>query len=380
MRHPSYIFHNCTIFDGNKILSPDETAVAIRGGAIDAVGADKDVLHTAGPETILIDAGQKLLLPALMDSHTHLSMYAARKLQVDLAPCKSLEEAIEAVKAGVERSAEGEWVIGYGWDKNVWGDVQPTRQMLDTISTRHFISLQSKDWHSLWVNTPVLAICGIDGTSRDPEGGTILREEDGMQPNGILQENACTIVFNQIAPMPLSELYPALKETFSEFHRFGITGVHSVETNYDFANYSRLYSEGKLGLRIFFYFPGVHLRDNTFTEAASYSGNSFLKICGAKLFMDGTLGSQTADMLQPLEGLDHTGIPVLTENDLADYLGRAAEQGLSCAIHAIGDAANRKTLNGFAGIAEISKQKGLRHRIEHAQMLHPDDISRFAEL
>jgi len=252
--------------------------------------------------------------------------------------------------------------------------------MLDEISTRHFISMQSKDWHSLWVNTPVLAVCGIDATMRDPAGGTILRQADGREPNGILQENACTIVLKQIAPIPLEQLYPALKSTFEECHEFGITAIHSVETNYDFANYSRLYSQGRLGLRIFFYFPAMHLKDNSFSDFAKESGNSFLKICGAKLFMDGTLGSQTADMLQPLEGLDHKGVAVLTEDQLAEYLALAVEQGHSCAIHAIGDAANRKTLDGFAAVREESKRKGLRHRIEHAQILDPADIARFAEL
>lgn len=376
---PRLILHNCRIFDPTIAGPSKATALAVEGNRISAMGSDDDILHLAGSATGIINGNNHWLLPALTDAHTHLSAYAARKLQIDFNDCDSLAEGLQKIRRTVEKSPEGSWVIGGGWDKNAWGmDGFPTKTMLDEISTQHFMAFQSKDWHSLWVNSPTLTICEINDTTADPAGGWILRMPGSQAPSGVLQETACEIVQRSIAPPPLEKLYPALQETFAEFHRFGITAVHSVETPYDFANYQSLYERGDLGLRIFWYFPVKYLQDSKEKGYIARSGNSFLKICGVKMFMDGALGSQTADMLSPYDGLEHTGVEVLTMDDLSDKVERCVELGLSCAIHAIGDRANRKVLQAFAAVRDASIAADLRHRVEHAQLLHPDDIDKFA--
>ena len=375
---PNLIIHNGRIYQPGV---PDtQMAIAVAGGHISAIGKDNDIVHLATPDTRTINADGRWILPALMDSHTHLAEYAERKLQVELSDCNTLPEALSKVKAAVASLAPGKWVVDGGWDKNKWGLPEfPDKAMLDEISNQHFIALQSKDWHSSWVNSNVLKACGISDASADPEGGTILRYPGGREPTGVLQETAREVVLQAIAPPSLDEITPALKETFAEFHRFGITGVHSVESPYTFAIYQRLYDRQEQGLRVFWYFPLRYLAGSAEQGFLAGRGNSFLKICGVKMFTDGALGSQTAHMLENYDGLDHTGIEVLTEEVLLKKIQLAVEQKLSCAIHAIGDAANRKVLRAFGKVRSASRALDLRHRIEHAQLLTAEDISLFAK-
>jgi len=370
---PQLVIHNCKVYNQSK----SQTALAISGDKIVAIGSDADILPLANGQTKKINGWGKWVLPALMDSHTHMVGYAARKLQVDLSDCESLNEALKRIKFGVEASPEGEWITGGGWDKNMWNlSGFPHKQMLDEISTRHLIALDSKDWHSLWVNSPVLKKCGVNRSISDPDGGHIIRDESG-EPTGIFQETVRQLIFDKIPPPPAVKLIPALQETFKEFHRFGITAAHSMETFSDFSIYRRLYQEGNLGLRIFWYLPVKHLSAVEELDTRYKSGNSFLKICGVKLFADGALGSQTAEMLENYLGLDHAGIGVLSNEELRELVSKCVSQRLACAIHAIGDKANRKVLTAFGKLFRESQEAGLRHRIEHAQLLHPGDILLF---
>ena len=374
--YPNIIFYNCHLYrPGN----PHPGALAIRDGQIIAVGEDDSVRHLAGPDTKQIDGRGRLLLPGLIDSHVHMSAYAARKLQVGLDGCQTLDDALDRIRKSVANSPPGTWVFGGGWDKNRWGmNDFPDKRLLDEISTQHFIALQSKDWHSLWVNTLTLQACGISDMSVNPEGGVIYRMADTNEPSGILQENACKLVLRNIPPLTLQEIEPALQETFGEYHRFGVTAVHSVETPYDFAYYSQLFNENRLGLRVFWYFPDQYLEGAEADQFSVPAGNHFLKICGVKMFSDGALGSQTADLLAPYDSLDHSGVEAMSSEELEHKIRLAVEQKWSCAIHAIGDRANRRVLSVFEQFAAASHALDLRHRIEHAQLLTADDIGRFA--
>jgi predicted amidohydrolase YtcJ len=367
------IIYNSRIYN----QSPYNTALAIRDGEIAAIGSDNDILPMTGKQTKRIVGRGRWILPALMDSHTHVIGYAARKLQVDLSDCESLAEGLKKITVRVESSPEGDWITGGGWDKNKWNLSDfPSKQLLDEISARHFIALDSKDWHSLWVNSPVLEKCAISRDASDPPGGNIIRDENG-EPSGIFQETARNLIFEEIPPPSVDKLLPAVLETFQKFHQFGITSAHSMETFSDFSIYQRLFEEGKLGLRIFWYLPGKQLSAVDELDGRLRSGNSFVKICGVKLFADGALGSQSAEMLEDYNGLDHAGISVLSREELRELVGKCVSQKLACAIHAIGDKANRKVLSTFREFFRESQNAGLRHRVEHAQLLHPDDITSF---
>ena len=376
---PDLILSGVRLFPGTIPATGEPQAVAILGSRIQAIGSERDISNMAGPDTRRIPCDNKWLLPAFTDAHTHLCTYAARKLQIDLTTCQSLSEALNLIRKKVEKTPENTWIIGGGWDRNRWGMARfPDKEMLDEISRRHFIVMQSKDWHSLWVNSNVLKICQISAASQDPAGGKILRMADG-EPSGILQEKACDQIWVSLRPLPLGELEPALQSTFSECHQLGITGIHSVETPYDFSHYQCLYGEQKLGLRVFWYFPAAFLKDSE-GPFQRRSGNSFLKICGVKLFADGSLGSQTAHMLSPYQGSEDLGVATLAPEEIAAIIRHSTDLNLNCAVHAIGDAANRIVLDGYQAVAAESRRAGLRHRIEHVQLLHPDDLSRLAEL
>ena len=371
--HPQLIIYNSRIYN----QSFKKTALAINDNKIVAIGSDEDILSLANSQTKKVDGQNRWILPAFMDSHTHLVGYAARKLQVDLSQCESLNEALEKIGHKVESCPEGSWITGGGWDKNRWGLFDfPGKEILDNISTRHFIALDSKDWHSLWVNSATLEKCGINHSFTGTGNRNVIPDEK-RELTGIFQENDRQLIFEKIPLPAFEELKPALLETFSEFHKFGITAAHSMETPFDFSIYQQLYFEGNLGIRIFWYLPVKFLSSAEELKIHSGFGNSFLKICGVKLFADGALGSQTAEMLNNYNGLDHAGVSVLSENELHELVSRCISQKLSCAIHAIGDKANQKVLNVFAQFHNKSQNLGLRHRIEHVQLLHPDDISKF---
>jgi len=370
----SLIVHNARIWDGKK-KNLSDTAVAISRDTIVAVGKDSEILKLTSSGTEVIDAGGRWLLPGFLDSHTHFLGYVNRKRTVDLSACQSLSEALAVIRRKVEATPEGEWITGGGWDKNVWGLPDfPHRRDLDEISTQHFIALDSKDWHSLWVNSPALSLSGIDSATASPEGGRIVKDERTREPTGILQEMARKIVFDRIPVSTYGQLKAEMRKATHEFYRYGLTGFHSMETPTEFSVYQEALRQGKLGLRVFWYLPVDHLAAAQALAIQSGLGNEFLKISGMKIFLDGALGSQSAEMLQPYEGLSHSGIEVLSEADLYDLVHRAVEARLPCAIHAIGDAANRKAIRVLGRLQRTSREHGLQHRIEHAQLLHPDDL------
>jgi predicted amidohydrolase YtcJ len=375
---PQVIIYNAKIFQPAAEGILQHTALAVAGKKIIAIGNDAEIVALAGQNTKKINGRENWVLPSFTDAHSHLSAYAERKLKVNLADCNSLEEALKRVKEKVYRTPAGSWVVGDGWDKNKWKLTGfPNKKMLDDLSRQHYIALQSKDWHSLWVNDLVLKVCRIDETVNDPAGGNIHRYAGSREPSGILQEKACEPVLQSIAPPSLEQFLPALTETFQEHHRLGITAIHSVESPYELALYHQLLPRGKLGLRVFWYFPVRYLEDHDAWDFSNTQRNGFLKICGVKMFADGSLGSQTADMLENYKGLRHSGIEVLSSEDLSANVHLCVGKKLSCAIHAIGDRANRKVLRVFGEVHSAGHALGLRHRIEHAQLLHPDDIPLF---
>lgn len=373
------IVHNGRIYDPSGGFG-GHTALAAAGNRIIATGSDREILPAKNHQTRILNAGGRWILPALSDSHTHFLGYVKRKKQVDLSTTRSLREALQIIKEAVQRTPSGGWITGGGWDKNRWGlSDLPTRAALDGISQSHFIALDSKDWHTLWVNSAVLKLTGMDRPAADPEGGHIVRDSRSGQPTGILQEKAREPVFRQIPVPSLADLRVEFQEAMAEFHRLGFGSIHSMEGPDEFRIYQEAYQEGKLQLRISWYLPAALLPQAQALGFHSGFGNNFLQISGIKLFADGALGSQSAYLLENYNGLPHRGIATLDESGLEALVSRAIAARLNCAVHAIGDAANRMVLDVFGKLATLSRRYRLRHRIEHAQLLHPEDIPKFGE-
>jgi len=374
--HPEIIIYNGRLFDRPR----KESAVAISGGRVLALDNDDRIKALAGPETRQIDARHRWLLPAFTDGHAHLTATAAQRLQVDLRSCRSRGEALNKVREKVKRTPEGRWIWGGGWDVNRWETrAYPTRSDLDAVSTRHLIALRSKDGHGLWVNSAVLQKFAVTSGTPDPPGGRILRDDSG-EPNGILLETAREAILQSKTLPPEEELIPALLETFRDFHRQGITAAHCMETPEEFHRYRKFLEENILKLRIFLYLPVRFQAQIKELQNICSRNAARLQICGVKLFADGTLSSLTADMLENYEGADHSGVATLSQAELTGQIMEASAAGVACAVHAIGDAANRKVLDAFEKAWPESRKHGLQHRIEHAQLLHPADIPRFQRL
>jgi predicted amidohydrolase YtcJ len=294
----------------------------------------------------------------------------------------TLDEALARVAARAETIPEGHWLKGRGWDQSLWeGGALPTREQLDRVAPAHPVYLRRKCGHAGWANSRALALAGITSSTPDPFGGAIDRDAATGEPTGILKENAMDLVGGLIEEPAVDEMAEAIKTAMANAHKLGLVGVHTMEGSDAFGAFQRLAAAGELDMRVLMQIPEENLDAAIQAGLRSGFGNERLRIGGVKIFADGALGARTAYMLEPFEGEpDNTGIAVATAEHLKDVMGKASRAEIACFVHAIGDRANREVLDAV----EASRRKGegrhLRHRIEHTQVLHPDDIPRLAKL
>jgi predicted amidohydrolase YtcJ len=286
------------------------------------------------------------------------------------------------VRAASSARAPGQWVIGRGWDHAEWGQ-WPTAHDLDAVAPNHPVALTRKDGHVVWLNSAALLAVGIGDDTPDPPGGEIVRSAG--RASGIVKENAIQLV-TQTIPEPAPDArQAAMVDAWPEAWCRGLTGCHDMgfRDTALFRDLSTLRDSGELGLRFVWYFPEGQLDEAVGLGLQSGRGDEWLRVGGLKLYLDGTLGAQTAHLLEPYEGqARNTGLVSLDPDRFADLVSRAADAGIATAVHAIGDAANRVALDGFARAAVRAHRadRSLHLRIEHAQLLHPDDVGRFASL
>jgi len=356
---------------------PRASAVAIHGDRFVAVGGDRELDGWVGPDTRVVDLHGRVVLPGLIDAHTHILEYGRRLSQVDVSPCTTLADALEAVRAFAARAGD-RWILGGGWDANVWG-IEPTARHLDA-ATRAPCALRSHDCHSVWANSAALRAAGVTRDTPDPPGGVIVRDEEG-DPTGILRENAVQLIDRVVPPPGPSENELALDRALREASRFGLTGVHTFEGPEVLSAAQGLRGSGSLRIRV-----RCHLRRDSLDDALrlglrSGLGDPWLRIGSLKLFADGALGTQTAWMLEPYPArAGYRGVATLGREECEREIARAARGGIACAVHAIGDAANRMALDAFAATADEWRPRGLRQRVEHAQCLSAADLPRFSAL
>jgi predicted amidohydrolase YtcJ len=379
-----------TIFTNGRIRTMDPAhpavdALAVAGGRILAAGRGKD-LQEAFPRFAVVDLGARTVVPGFTDSHIHLPAYGIGLRRVDLRRARSLPEAVQQVREAVARTPSGSWVQGHGWDKNLWPEDRfPTRRDLDPISSATPVALSSKDGHLLWVNTAALHRAGIDRRTTDPVGGAIERDTHG-EPTGILKETAEDFLWDVVPASSAAEIEDGIRAAQEVMHRSGITAVHNFvgTASFDgatFVAFRRLVERGELRLRVWATLPEKSIDHAGALGLRTGFGDEWLRVGPVKIFADGTLGSQTAAMLDPFGGEPgNVGITIHTREELIELVGRAVGAGLWCAIHAIGDRANRWVLDAYETHRQASQAVGARHRIEHVQVLHRDDLPRLAAL
>jgi len=364
---------------------PDADALAVAAGRLITIGRSDD-LTAAFPRARKIDLLGLHVFPGLIDAHLHFVSYGLGLLHVELRETRSIAEAVRLVARRAQTLPPGEWTFGRGWDKNIWAeDRSPTRHDLDVAVPKHPVALSSKDGHLLWVNTVALRLAGVTRQTPDPPGGVIGRDEAG-EPDGILKEDAKALI-HRVIPRPTNEMREqAARAASAEFHRLGLTGIHaftgsSNEGPVQFEALQRLRDRGELAVRVTATVPDRLLEAAAEAGLRTGVGDAMLRVGALKIFADGTLGSQTASMLEPFDGQPgNLGIRVRTPEQIDRLVRHANAAGLWCAVHAIGDRANRDALDIFERHLDASRRAGARHRIEHAQVLHADDVPRFARL
>ena len=356
---------------------PDSDDLAVRDGRVVAYGAGARSLR--GPRTAVVDLRGGLAVPGFVDAHIHLLWFGLGLEQVVLTEVDSYAEVERRISRRLEEAAPGTWVTGSGWNQDLWAGVMPHRRLLDRLSPSQPMLFSRKDGHSIWVNSAALAVAGITAATADPPGGRIERDADGT-PSGILAEEAMGLVRRHVPVPSDTDRDRALRNAMAVANRAGITAVHDMEAADARAAFARALERGGLSLRVQMMVDLASWRTGWPREQRSNAGHPLLQTGGLKIFADGALGSRTAAMLEPFAGTANLGVAITSEAELQELIAGAADQDLACAIHAIGDAANRQVLDAFAATREHWVAKGLRQRIEHVQLLHSDDLPRLAQL
>lgn len=360
---------------------PVVRAVAISGGRVVALGDDAEVRACIGPRTEVLDLRGGTAVPGLIDAHVHLVSYGLSLQRVDLTGTRSMSETVERVRRRAERTPHGHWVIGRGWDRNLWSPPTfPNRTVLDAAVREQPVALGSKDGHALWLNSAALKELGIDAGPSERWRGQVLRDSEGA-PTGILLEDAAQEAWRRIDAIAPADLREAIHEATRAAHRLGVTGVHDCEGGRELRAFLELWREGALGLRVYMMVPKENLEAAVRLGLRTGFGDEWLRIGHLKLFADGSLGSRTADMLDPYEGEpDNRGIALLEGDELPAVIEEAAHAGIAPAIHAIGDRANRRVLDALERTRALWAGARLRPRIEHVQLLTGADMPRLAEI
>ena len=367
-------------------------AIGIRDGRIAFAGTEVFLETRADPftERIRLEPDQ-VAIPGLTDAHLHLVQCALAMRQVDLSDAQTLEDGLARLRAAHERLPDGAWLEGHGWDSDRWGR-WPTADDLESVAPGRQAAIWAHDHHALWASHTALREAGLP--AGDPDGGVIRRAADGS-PEGVLYESATRLVTIHVAPPDGDELDRAIVEVGQDLVSLGVVACHDPggvapdpNLTYSFPSYARLSDAGRMPLRVH-----ACMRDDALVAAIEAGHRSGARLGSnpdgratvgwQKCFADGSLGSRTAALLddieaeadRPLSPERRRGVWMTDQDGLRQRVERAAGGGIATTIHAIGDAAVRATLDVLSPFAATSP---LMPRIEHVQMLHPDDRPRFA--
>lgn len=362
----------------------DATAVAVREGRLVYVGTDSGALALAGPDTRVVDLGGQVVLPGLVDAHTHVAELGESLDRVNLTGIATEAEAVEIIAERAARTPKGEWILGYGWDEGAWANRYPDKRLLSQRVPDHPVVLRSLHGFASWANERALAMAGITRDTPVPTGGEIRLDANG-EPTGLVLNRAVALLDNAVPrPSPAqrdSQVVRALRVMTAA----GYTGVHEAGVAPDvMESFERLAERDALPLRVY---AMLSARDSALirrwiTRGPFTSANGLLTVRAVKAYYDGALGSRGAQLLADYADLPgHRGVSGGTYGFDRQLVADAMSAGFQVGIHAIGDAGNRATLDFIDSVTQAApKARGLRHRVEHAQVLSPTDMARFAGL
>ena len=364
---------------------PVAEALAVRGDRIVFVGSRQGALAYRGGDTPVLDLPDRTIIPGIADAHAHLLGLGRYLRNVDLVGATSYDEVVARVVARARALPAGSWIEGRGWDQNRWPDKRfPTHDALSRAVPDHPVVLRRVDGHAVLANARAMALAGVTAATPDPDGGRIERRPGGREPTGVFVDNAEQLIMRAVPPLTDAELREAFLGAVTEAHRWGLVSVHDAgEPERAITMLEELARSGRLTLRVY----AMVADDSTALahafargpQSALYSGHLWIR--AVKLYADGALGSRGAALLAPYsDDPGNSGLVVTPPAHLRDVAIRALKAGFQVAIHAIGDRGNRIALDAYAAALEKVPTKDHRFRIEHAQVLSPADIPRFARL
>jgi predicted amidohydrolase YtcJ len=348
---------------------PVARAVAIAGDRV-AGGVGTHETALASPDRV--DLGRRCVMPGFSDAHVHFPSWAVAQREVRLEDTASLDETLQRVAEAAGSVEPGRWLRGRGWRSGDWSPaVEPTRQALDAVTGETPTALMARDYHSLWLNSAALA--QGDGELQ-VDGGVVEVDGDG-EPTGVLREESAWLFRDRHLLPSDDEFVDAMRKGLRIAASRGVTAVHDKDGWLGAPRlWQRLAEEGPLTLRVWQSLPYDFVGQLEELGFRSGLGDDRLRIGYLKVFMDGTLGSKTARLL------DGSGVEITSREELAEIVRAGARGGWPVAVHAIGDLANRDALDAFEETRDEWAPLGLRPRIEHAQLLAEEDIPRFGQL
>ena len=365
-----------------KIPAHPVHALAVSGGNIIAAGTNDEIQKFKGPKTQVIDLGGNFVMPGFNDAHVHLGSGGFEKLNVDLVGSKSLDDMKQRIAARVKTAGPGEWIVGRGWDHTLWAEQKtPVREDIDAVTGDHPAIFNRVDGHIAIANSAALKAAGITAQTPDPHGGKIDRDDKG-EPTGILRETAMGLVGEKIPPPSAAQRRKAAELALEDAARSGITSAQDNSDWEDFLTYEQMEKEGKLTLRIAEWLPFDAPMEQLVKMRQHHSAKDpMLHTTMLKGFMDGSLGSRTAAMLAPYnDDPKNAGIPRYEQDKLDSMAAERAKADFQLGFHAIGDRGARMALDAFAYAEQKSLKKDLRFRIEHDQVIAPEDFEKFKKL
>ena len=381
---------NFQTMDGH---SPQAQAIAVKSGRIMAVGGNDTIQRMGGAATEIMDVEGRLGLPGMMDSHFHFYDWAMGRHQLELSSIASLDELTAQVARAAQEQSKGEWILGQGWNESDWPvHKMPDRDVLDRVAPDHPVALWRCDLHLLSVNSPALKLAGINETTPDPPDGVIEKDASG-RPTGVLRELAPNLVKAVIPEPGGDELRAIMQGGISHLHSLGLTGIHDMrlmggmEGAAALRAWQFLNEMGELKLRCWTSIPGERLEEAIALGLRTGMGDDRLRIGHVKYFADGGMGARTAWMIEPYLDAD-MGMPLASVDVLKKVIKKAEHAGLAVAVHAIGDRANRELIGVFEELEAVRAKElpggylppHVPHRIEHTQMIRPQEIRRLAKL
>ena len=377
------------IITNARIYTVDENrplvdAMAIRDGRVVATGPQRGVMTLRGPNTRVLDLNGRTVIPGMIDAHVHLLNLGNSLRNVDLVGTSSYDEVIARVAARAREAPAGTWIVGRGWDQNDWGVTQfPTHEALSRAVPNHPVVLTRIDGHATLVNAAAMRAANVTAQTQDPAGGRFERDASN-NPTGVLVDAAMGIVNRQVPPATKEQMKTAVQAAIAEMNRWGLTSVHDAGVPRAVIDvYEEVAREGRFNIRDYVMVANNDSSINHYLQRGPqlglYDGRLWIK--AIKISADGALGSRGAALIEPYtDDPRNNGLALVPAGRVREVGVKALRAGFQLNVHAIGDRANRTVLDEFQAAFDSVPVADHRFRIEHAQIIHPDDVPRFAQL